>query len=547
MNSTVIKALMFVAFMVLSLLPVVAQDRGPEAPNQTDLEVPEMILRVQELYLVEVDAVLPEGGELALGQIDVPLPAAGDLEIDQSAFVVQNPIDLAGGALSPSVFTSGQLGAGSANYILGELELYRLGVDPAFRLRFRHESLDGYDFSAPGSGFFSYQNTIDGDVEGGDPSRLSYRVEGGFSESVDGLQGLSDFYSVGVRDTRVLGSFGLLPDPLVRIDADLGAGLTTRIQSEAGSTAVPTEREVTIEPAVTGTLSVSSVDIVVEAAYDGRILVENEIPAEHVIAGSAGVDVAIRDISEVSARAGVSWEPGSQLLYPWSVNVSATLESVDARLGGGYRVDPIRLADLWANMPLATAGTQGASPDLATNPTWYADGSAIWYVGPNLSIGADLAFAAASQSVRIGAFDAALDQFVLTQAPATSVTAAADVGWQATDVLAVEAAWTGTFIDVLPGEPTTAVSTRLQFVDPSERLAATLSAGVGFYPEFLMPEIDFVTTYSPTNELQFVLEANDVLAPLLDSGRPAFGPEVTAEYPFIAPGFTASISARISL
>ena len=223
--------------------PVVAQEGspsvGPSDPDETEIVVPELVLEVEEIELQQVTAVLPEEGELALGQVSIPLPGADELEIADDAFSVPLPGAMPA-AETTSVFSSGRLGAGSANHIVGELSLFKLGADPRFRLRFSHEGLDGYQFNEAGTGYFSSSNVLDGWFAGGD-DRLRAEAEAAFSEKVDGLQGQSDYYSAGLRRTTATASVDFNPDPLITLSADFDGSLATRIQSVSGGGPVPRE------------------------------------------------------------------------------------------------------------------------------------------------------------------------------------------------------------------------------------------------------------------------------------------------------------------
>jgi hypothetical protein len=547
MTKTIRAGLLRLFFITVVLAASGAQESGPQAPADTSIEVPDLLLRVEELELQEVDAVLPQPGSLALGQVDVPLPGAGDLEIDQSAFVVRPPGVAGTSVAGPTVFSSGRLGAGSSNYILGELELFRLGSDPRFRMRFRHESLDGYAFSAPGSGFFAYENLIDGSIEAGDDERLALAVDGSFRERVDGLQGQSDFYSVGTRSTTLNAGLRFLPDPLVLIEPGLEARLTTRIQSASGSAAVPTEREIVIAPSADATVSVGGVDLVLEVDYDARFLADGEIPAHQLVEAQTGTDFTVSGLVDVEARAGVGWEPGTPLLYPWSLSLAGVFGAVDARLAGGYRIGRTTLGELWADMPTLAAGDSDGTADLLYNPQWYADSSLSWFGEGALSGGLEVSFVSEAAGVEIGTYDSVSDEFSFVQEARNTLSVDANAAWQFTRFVALEGSWTGRFIDIANGTPTGEVGAGLRAIDASERLRANLDASVKFYPEFLMPTVDFVSSFAPSDELEFVLEVRDMLAPVLEEGRPAFGAAVSSDYPFIEPGFRAAISARISL
>ncbi|TFH04114.1 MAG: hypothetical protein E4H09_04110, partial [Spirochaetales bacterium] len=158
-----VRSIAVLAAMFLVAQLVTAQTAGPSEPTDTDIMIPDLLLKVEELTVDDVQAVLPPEGALALGQISIPLPAAGDLTVDESAFTVPLPgAAVAGPGSTSSFFSSGRLGAGSVNHIVGDLSLYKLGESPRFRVEFAHEGLDGYQFQDAGTGFFSSTNTVSG-------------------------------------------------------------------------------------------------------------------------------------------------------------------------------------------------------------------------------------------------------------------------------------------------------------------------------------------------------------------------------------------------
>jgi hypothetical protein len=68
-----------------------------------------------------------------------------------------------------------------------------------------------------------------------------------------------------------------------------------------------------------------------------------------------------------------------------------------------------------------------------------------------------------------------------------------------------------------------------------------------FYPNPSMPWLGVSGAFNASEGVEFVVEVVDILAPLLPSGRPTIGHAVNADFPFIEPGFRASLFARISL
>ena len=284
-----------------------AQDAGPTEPTETDILIPELLLEVEELTVEQVDALLPAEGDLALGEISLPEPRAEDLTIDDSAFEVRPPLQTSsGGSTASSVFTSGRLGAGSVNHVLGELSLFKLGDSPRFRLEFAHEGLDGYQFHEAGTGYFSNTNTVTGWIQRED-ERSTLDVTGGFEERVEGMQGQSTYYSVGTRGTGAVVEFDWTPDPLVVVSGDLDATVTSRILSASGTGPVPREREYTITPRAGVTASISALDLQLETSYMLRFLAAGEIPVHQDIDLIAGFYIGRQNVFSVDGHAGIAY------------------------------------------------------------------------------------------------------------------------------------------------------------------------------------------------------------------------------------------------
>jgi hypothetical protein len=519
---------------------------GPRSPEETEIIVPELVLRVPELELQQVSAVLPEEGELALGQVNIPLPGAQELDVDEEAFSIPLP----GTAPQPegtSVFSSGRLGAGTMNHVVGELSLFKLGADPRFRLRFSHEGLDGYQFLDAGTGYFSNSNTIDGWFSAR-TEQLSSEVEASFSEEVDGLQGRSDFFSAGVRRTTGSADLTFTPDPLVELNGNLDASVTSRIQSTSGSSAVPREQEFSVTPAAEGRVAVGAVDIVLSTSYFLRFLAGGELPVQQDVDLLAGVDVELPASWSATARAGILWEPGSALSYPWSLTLSALFgEALETTLSGGYRVERLTLGEIWADVPLAAVGDAEADADLVNDGQWYGSFGARWSGPSGLTVTAGADFVAHETVVDIREYDPVADEFPFIQRPVLTLATSARASWRPESRIQVQAGWNGVFLDSVTGTPTGSVDGSVRVSDASERFTAAAEARADFYPEVSMPWTALSGSFAPSEELEFTLEFTDLLAPLLEQGRPTIGPEVSPGFPFIEPGFRASLFTRISL
>ncbi|MFW6288398.1 MAG: hypothetical protein ACOC2Q_01305 [Spirochaetota bacterium] len=523
-----------------------AQQAGPVAPEETEIIVPELVLQVEELELQEVSAVLPEQGELALGRISIPLPGADELIVDDVSFALPQP-GVAVGRDTSSVFSSGRLGAGTVNHIVGELSLFKLGADPRFRLRFTHEGLDGYQFGEAGNGYFSNLNVIDGWFAGGS-ERFRSDVEAAFSEDVVGLQGQSDYFSTGLRRTTATATTEFAPEPLISLTGAFDGSFSTRILSASGDSSVPPERELSVSPRIESRFGIGSVDLVFTTSYFLRLLADGEIPTSQEIDVLAGVDVDLPSSFAVSARAGILWDPEAALRYPWSLSLDLLLgEALETSVSAGYRVERLLLGDLWSQVPLAAAGDSEGSAELVNDGQWYGTLGARWSGASGLALTTSAEFVAHDAVVDLEPYDAANDEFPFVQRDMLSLRTSARASWRPGPGIQVEAGWSGVFIDSTTGTPTSSLESSVRVGDASERFSATADVRTDFFPEVSMPWLGLSGSFAPSDELEFTLELADLLAPLLESGRPALGPRVSPEYPFIEPGFRASIFTRISL
>lgn len=554
--SKYLSALLAALLMVLVVALAGAQDEtddvrqppvsGPSAPEETDIIVPDLVFEVEELEVEQVRAVLPDEDELALGQVSIPLPGADDLAVDDDAFSVPLP----GSPAAPettSVFSSGRLGAGSANHIVGELSLYRLGAEPRFRLRFAYEGLDGFQFRPPGSGYFSRSNVIDGWIAAS-RERLDVEAEAAFEEDVLGLQGRSDSFSAGLRRTTASAEAVFRPEPLISLTGAFDGSVGSRLLSTTRGNEAAGEVEITATPAAEARFTIRAVDIVVESSYFVRALLSQNVPLGQNVDLLGGVDVELPASVTLGARAGISWEPGVPLDYPWRVSMGALFgEAFEASVEGGYRVERITLEEVWDRVPLAGVSSSSAVSELANDRQWYAGLDTRWSGTSGLAVTGEVDFIAHEAAVDVGAYDTFAEEFPLLQRSMLTLTSGLNASWRPVQRMQVQAGWTGSFLDTPVGVPASSVDGSLRVNDASERFTGIIEARSDFFPEAAMPWLGVTGSFTPSDELEFTLELADVLAPLLNEGRGSLGPEPTDDSPFIEPGFRASVYTRISL
>ncbi|MFW6292033.1 MAG: hypothetical protein ACOC7V_06850 [Spirochaetota bacterium] len=519
---------------------------GPSAPEETDIVVPELVLEVEEIEVEQVRAVLPDEGELALGQVSIPLPGADELAIDDGAFAVPLPGSPAA-ADAASIFSSGRLGAGSANHIVGELSLYKLGADPRFRLRFAYEGLDGFQFRAPGTGYFSRSNVIDGWFAASG-QRVDLDAEAAFRENAFGLQGESDSFSSGLRRTSAAAQAVFTPEPLISLTGMFDGSVGSRILSTANGRDATGELEIAATPAAEARFTISAVDIVFESSYFIRALVSENVPVQQNVDLTGGVDVELPASMTLGARAGIFWEPGVPLDYPWRVSLGMLFgDAFEASLEGGYRVQRITMEGIWDRIPLAGVSSGEAVSELANDRQWYAALDTRWSGASGLSLTGEVDFAAHDAAVDIAAYDTFAEEFPLVQDPMLTLESGVRASWRPGQRMQVQAGWSGSFLDTPVGIPTSSIEGSLRVNDASERFTGVVEARSEFYPQAAMPWLGITGSFAPSDELEFSLELADVLAPILENGRGTLGPVPTDDHPFVQPGFRASVYTRISL
>jgi hypothetical protein len=527
-----------------------AQEAGPAEPEQTDILIPPLILEVPELAVEEVRAVLPNEDELALGQISLPLPGADELSVANLAFDVPLPTAITA-PQGPAVFSTGRLGAGTSNRLLGELQVFKLGTDPRFRLGFAHDSLDGFQSRAAGTGFDRQSNSVDAWVSVGSDT-LTVEGEVGFTGVETGLQNQSDSIAVETRTTSVTADLEYRPDPLVVVRAEVDGLAAARLESVTGGSAVPRDQEYTLLPSGSATVTIRSLDLIFRTSYFLRLLAENALPLHQDADLTAGFELTLPRSVALAGHAGIYWDFTNPLEYPWSVSARAVIgDALEVGLAGGYRVERTRMADLWVedtpwtSAPLIAVGPT-SGPTLATNSVWYGRADGQWSSASGLSVRSTVDFRSESAVVDLAPYDTTNDEFPFVQRPRLVLVPAVGASWQLSPAWQVEAGWTGHFIDRVTNEPSSEITGAVRFANEPETIRADAEVSSALFPQPAVPELDLRGTFVAGEGVEFVLELRDILSPLFDD-VPLAGAEFVPAFPFIRQGFVATLYTRITL
>ena len=517
---------------------------GPEQPEDTDIILPTEILEIEDIQLEVIEAPLPEFTELTLPDLAIPLPDPEDLAITEAALDI-DPSAPAADTITTveerSVFSSGRIAVGTRNHIAADIAVYVLGDGPRFTMQYSHDGLDGYADRAPGTGFFDRNDRIFGELEI-DGERSEFGFEAAFDEREDGLQQQSDdFYSVGRRFISGSARGRLGTDGAFSARAGARAESAERLfvtdSGDPGS-----DSAVRFGGDIAGILEFDRADIDLTVDYDARLSPANELA--HVLDARLGTGIALGVPIVLDAESGVSWRVGGDLMVPFEVGISGTIDDVlTLRLRGGQR--PLRpsFTEIWKDV--AVAGLDGQAP--TDGREWFGRAGANWMATSALTMDAALGFAASRDDYDIGAFDGGASRYPLVQREIIQLRTDLTASWRPTQVFRLTGEHTGRFIDRRAVDPVHVVGVNAELTTPDERAGTGLRLSVPFFDEPALPLLGFDAHASLADGVELGLSLDDILSPVREQPRATVGATASDDYPFIEPGFRATLSARLTL
>jgi len=188
------KRLLIAVPLLMSLVVLGAQETGPSVePEEPDIVLPEVILRIEDFSVEEVEAGLPGEEELSAPERTIPLPEVEELDIEEPEipFSVTESRDLLPPERSSDLSAQAILGVGTLSHLYSQISLNRIGgEEPRFKLRFLHEMLDGVAGStgaSAGSGFHTREDRLEAGIKL-HLGKLGLEVEGLLQDQERGLQ-----------------------------------------------------------------------------------------------------------------------------------------------------------------------------------------------------------------------------------------------------------------------------------------------------------------------------------------------------------------------
>jgi hypothetical protein len=542
-------------FIVLSLAlcaaGIGAQARGNSGtnpsvgPGEPEIVLPQVILQIEDLSVEKVEAQLPPEDELLPPERRIPVLNEGELAIGEpvlpaAGVATEGAVPQARDRLLTSDI---DLGAGSANHILGSIALKTLGKDPRFSLSFNHETLDGFSGRAPGSGFNLRNDDLDGTLKFGIGS-FNTEIGGSFSENESGLQGNSPtFLSRLGRTLAGTVNFSVVPLDWLTLSAGArGGGDSLTLQGGIP----PTYTGFWVNPSLAAQARFGAVRFGLESRYWFRSDPVTTVPGGqlHRFQAAATFGADLPATFTVDASGGWFVNSTGLSVFPFSLTLSATpLQFLTFSVSGGYRVVTYDMHDVMAVSPFALPVS------LADDRGWFGDAS----LQISLTRSFDLTFKGsymASEALPLGSFtlDPGTGLLPSSSAPGQQLSTEAGIRWALSPAFSLSAGWTHQYMAVAFFTPLDSMKFELLGLEPGGRfggsLSATLASATGGTPPapvLQLPVVRLSGFWKISEAVRLQLDGDDLLWPLLPGGsRVDVGP-------YAAPGLRITGSIGISL
>jgi hypothetical protein len=513
-------------------------------PGEPEIVLPQVILQIEDLSVEKVEAQLPPENELLPPERKIPVLNEGELAIGEPVLPAAGVATVgAVPQVRDRLLTSDiDLGAGSANHILGSIALKTIGKDPRFSLSFNHETLDGFSGKLPGSGFNLRNDDLDGTLKFGIGS-FNTEIGGKFSENESGLQGNSPFLSRLGRTLAGTVSFSVVPlDWLTLTAGARGGGDSLTLQGGAP----PTYSGLWVHPSLAAQARFGPVRFGLESHYWFRSDPPTTVPGGplHRFQAAATFGADLPATFTLDASGGWFVNSAALSVFPFNVTLSATpLQFLTFSVSGGYRVVTYDMHDLMAVSPFALPVS------LADDRGWFGDASL------QISLTRDFNFTfkgsyMASGALPEGSFtpDPVTGLLPVSSASAQQLSTEAGIRWALSQAFSLSAGWTHQHMAVPFFTPVDSLKLELLGLEPGGRFGGSLSltlasatGGTSLAPVLQLPVVRLSGFWKVSDAVRLQIDGDDLLWPLLPEGsRVDVGPYAT-------PGFRITGSIGISL
>ncbi len=526
--------------LLLAWYPAAGQELEPDEPQ---IVLPEVVLRIEDLSVETVEATLPGLAELEPPERAVPLP-------DREELVIREPEVPAVGeeiAGEPRAASRGYalaaqalLGAGSVSHVVSSITLYRTGDEPRFRLRFLHEMLDGFGGKEAGSGFGRREDSLEGGLKfhlGG----LELDTSAAIRDEEQGLQDQGPFVSRVFRGVSAQTAATLPLGEHFYVGADLQGASASQLLSGVAPEGVT---ELSVTPALRVGLTFPRFRAGLKADYAYQGLLDGSGSPVHRVSALASIGVDPLPEVQLEGSGGWFWSSALGHLFPFALTVTGTpFSALTFRISGGYRVERLQAMDVLSEYPLvslpaAVLDTHG----------WFGELSLSFLLlqGLSLETGMDVGMLAAVPEPDVAAgVSPATGLYTLVQRPADRLGARAGLRWNIGTALGLSAEWSGQFLHVAPFAARHLLRVSAETGDAAALWGGRASlevplgapSGVPFTP---MPLLSLEAHYKVSDAIAIRAEGEDLLYLLVGGPRYSW-------YPFREPGmrFTAKIEITL--
>jgi hypothetical protein len=501
--------------IALLLLVLVALSAGaetlPEPTGPGDLVLPPIVLEVEDLAAVRIEARLPPEEELVPPDRRFPLPEPGALPIGEPSLPsASTPVS---GAVvagpSPAIETRAEIGAGVIRDVTASVSL-ATKTEPGLEVSFRHDSLDGFGSHPPGSGFDLRDDRLSAAVQLA-PWGTDLTVEGTWREHSRGLQGLGGAYeALTVRSVAAGASIG--GDPLPWLS--LAGGLDVASDEMVLAGPVPSRiSETGVSPSVSATASLGAWTLGLAARYDfhAGTLIADPFEDGHRFRTDLSVAVEAAPGWLLDAAVGWHWTGEGMSAFPFHVGMTGTpLPFLTFAFRGGYQATGIDLGDVLAAnallLPAATVDSAG----------WFGSLDLTLGVGSAVSATAGLSYARASDRLdAIGTADPGTGLYPVVQRATDGLTLTGGFRWSIAAWLTLSASLVANLPDRPWYEPAGTLNVELAALESSGRMGATLSAaGEAGSAGIPLPRVDLGGFFRVSPAVRLRLDTSDLFAPL---------------------------------
>jgi hypothetical protein len=498
----------------LLLLVLVTLSAGaetlPEPTGPGDLVLPPIVLEVEDLAAVRVEARLPPEEELVPPDRRFPLPEPGSLPIGEPSLPSASASGSAStGGPNPAISTRAEIGAGVLRDVTAAVTLTAEG-NPGLEISFRHDSLDGFGGHAPGSGFDIRDDRLSAAVALA-PWGTRLAVDGTWREQSRGLQGLGGTYdALTVRSVAAGASIEGNPLPWLTLAGGLDVGTDELVLAGTVPSRI-SETGVAPSASATASLGAWTLGLAARYAFHAGTLIPDPFEDGHRF--RVDLSVAVEAAPGWLLDAAVGWQGTGEGMsaFPFHVGLTGTpLPFLTFALRGGYQAVAVDLGDVLAAnpllLPLATVDSAG----------WFGSLDLTLGVGNAVSATAGLSYTLESGMLdAIGIPDAGTGLYPIVQRATDGLTLTASLRWSIASWLTLNASLAANLPDRPWYEPAGTLDVALTALESSGRMGATLSAaGEAGSAGVPLPRVDLGGFLRVSPAVRLRLDASDLFGPL---------------------------------